>query len=100
MGVFDYVADPAAMLARMRALSRGRVVASFPRRHMLLNLPRRLWLKTKRCPVYFYGRRSVEDLLRKAGLEPVDVWPIGRPPLIGSFIAVGRVPDTASEGKP
>ena len=100
MGVFDYVADPAAMLARMRALSRSRVVASFPRRRMLLNLPRRLWLKTKRCPVYFYGRRSVEDLLRKAGLEPVDLWPIGRPPLIGSFIAVGRVPDTASEGKP
>lgn len=100
MGVFDYVADPVAMLARLRRLSSGRLVASFPRKRMLLNLPRRLWLKTKRCPVYFYGRRTVEDLMRGAGLELIEVWPIGHPPLVASFVAVGRVPggtDAASD---
>jgi len=42
LGLMDYVADAPAMLARTKRLSRRRVVVSFPRRGMLLNLPRRL----------------------------------------------------------
>lgn len=90
MGVFDYVADAPAMLARMKALAADRVVVSFPRRLMLLNLPRRLWLMTKRCPVYFYGRTQVERLFKEAGLDLVDLVAIGLAPLAGSYVAVGR----------
>ncbi len=90
LGVMDYVADPTAMLARMQRLARTRVVVSFPRRGMILNTPRRLWLKTKRCPVHFYGRRQIESLLAGAGLELTDLVRIGFPPLVASYVAIGR----------
>ena len=90
MGVFDYVDDAPGMLRKMAALSSGRIVASFPRRLMLLNLPRRLWLKTKRCPVHFYGRCRIERLFRAEDIALADLIRIGTPPLVGSYVAVGR----------
>jgi 2-polyprenyl-3-methyl-5-hydroxy-6-metoxy-1,4-benzoquinol methylase len=95
LGVMDYLDDPGAMLARMKGFTRGRVVVSFPRRGMLFNPARRLWLMTKHCPVYFYSRRRIEDLYRGAGLKLVDLLPFGTYPTTGSYVAVGETPDGA-----
>ena len=89
IGLMDYVDQPEAMLRKMHSLCRRRVVASFPRRCMLLNPARRLWLKTKRCDVYFYGRRQIEDAFRSADLKLIDMVRIGFAPVIGSYVAVG-----------
>jgi SAM-dependent methyltransferase len=64
IGVFDYVAEPAPLLARLAAVSNGRVVASFPKRvHPLVPL-RWARLRAAGCPVHFYGRAQVEALGR------------------------------------
>ena len=89
LGLMDYVAEPEAMLKRMKAFARGRFIVSFPRRWMMLNPARRLWLKTKRCGVYFYDRRCIEEAFDAAGLELKDLVGIGFAPLVGSYVAVG-----------
>lgn len=62
IGVFDYVADPEPLLAKLAKVSGGRVVVSFPKRfHPLVPL-RWARLRAAGCPVHFYDRRQVEAL--------------------------------------
>jgi ubiquinone/menaquinone biosynthesis C-methylase UbiE len=60
IGVFDYVAQPAPLLARLAAVSNGRVVASFPKRYHPLVPLRWARLRAAGCPVHFYVRGQVE----------------------------------------
>jgi len=64
IGVFDYVADPKPLLAKLAAVSSTKVVASFPRRLHVLVPMRYVRLRLASCPVYFYSRRQVEALGR------------------------------------
>lgn len=62
IGVFDYVANPLPLLARLGTMAGGRVVASFPKRwHALVPL-RWARLRASSCPVHFYTRPRVEAL--------------------------------------
>jgi ubiquinone/menaquinone biosynthesis C-methylase UbiE len=64
IGVFDYVADPSPLLAKLAALTGGQVVLSFPKRvHPLVPL-RWARLRAAGCPVWFYAQREVEALGR------------------------------------
>ncbi len=82
IGFFDYVPDPAPVLERMRELTTGRGVFSFPIRWRLRTPTRWLRLKAKGCPVFFYDRRQVEDLLRAAGWRHVRVTTLSRDYLV------------------
>lgn len=64
IGVVDYVADPAPLIAKLSDLTRGRLIVSFPRRlHPLVPL-RYVRLRAADCPVHFYSRSQVEALGR------------------------------------
>jgi ubiquinone/menaquinone biosynthesis C-methylase UbiE len=65
MGVFDYVEDPAAFLTRMLDKLTDRVVASFPVKWNVWT-PQRLirYRLFKNCPLYFYSRSRVENLMK------------------------------------
>ena len=82
IGFFDYVPDPGPVLARMRELTTGRGVFSFPIRWRLRTPTRWLRLKARGCPVFFYDRRQVEDLLRAAGWRHVRVTTLSRDYLV------------------
>ncbi len=62
IGVFDYVADAAPLLARLRALTAREGIASFPRAGTWPGVLRRLWLLTRRCPVYYYTAADLRRL--------------------------------------
>lgn len=65
IGLFDYVAEPSPLLAKLSTASGGRVVASFPKRmHPLVPL-RWVRLRASGCPVYFYSRHQVDGFRRK-----------------------------------
>jgi len=68
LGFFDYVKDARSVLEKIRALSRGSVMASFPSRHWLRTPLRRIRYRLKNCPVYFYGEDQIERLGRETGL--------------------------------
>ena len=73
MGFFDYVKDARAVLEKMKTLSRGSVIASFPSRHWFRTPLRRIRYRLKNCPVYFYGEDQIEGLGRDAGFARTDL---------------------------
>jgi 2-polyprenyl-3-methyl-5-hydroxy-6-metoxy-1,4-benzoquinol methylase len=73
MGFFDYVHDPAVLLAKMRSLCSKSVIASFPSRHWFRTPLRRVRYRMKNCPVYFYGAEQIERLGHEAGFARTDL---------------------------
>ncbi len=67
MGVLDYVADPPAMLRKMREVANTSAVVSFPSISAWRTPIRKARYRIKQCPVYFYDRPGIEDLTEKAG---------------------------------
>lgn len=69
MGFFDYIAEPLSIIRAMRAMTRSKMVMSFPKsREWRVPLRRvRFWLA--KCPLYLYSEASVRQLLRDAGID-------------------------------
>jgi len=67
VGLFDYIAEPRPFLYRARELTTGKFVATFPRVLTWRALVRKARLRLAGCPVFFYTRRRVGDLLQQAG---------------------------------
>ncbi|HUE44657.1 MAG TPA: hypothetical protein VMO81_00240 [Aestuariivirgaceae bacterium] len=67
MGVFDYVEHPAVLLKKLRGLVTHSAMVSFPSRSFYRTPIRRLRYRLKRCPVYFYDAKTIENLAAEAG---------------------------------
>ena len=76
LGFFDYQADAAGLLRRMRARARDSVIASFPRRHWRRMPIRQFRYLFKNCPVFFYSSDEIVRLGREAGFAQTSVRPI------------------------
>ena len=87
MGYFDYVPDPIAHLARMKELTVGSIVASFPKRRDFRAPLRRLRFKLNSCPLFLYSAADVESAFVQAGVPSFELIDLGR-----DYVAVGRVP--------
>ena len=83
LGLFDYVSEPEPLFRKMAEVTKGELIASFPRRlHPLVPL-RLARLRASGCPVYFYGLSEVR-LLANSFLDEPDIFVLGR-----DFIVVG-----------
>lgn len=70
MGVFDYLEHPEPYLTKMADLTRGKVLASFPRFSLVRGTARRLRYRlTNRGDVYYYRPEDVSRLAMRAGLK-------------------------------
>jgi len=87
LGVMDYVADPAAMLARMRELSRREVIASFPAFAPLRVAQRRIRYALGGCRVYWFWKSEIEGFFRKAGFAGCELLPCSR----AGWLGIGRI---------
>lgn len=87
IGLFDYVADCVPFLRKMRRLSRTKVVATFPRRWTWRAPIRRLRLARRGCPVFFFTRPQVRQLMADAGFARCTVERIGK-----IYFVVGECP--------
>jgi ubiquinone/menaquinone biosynthesis C-methylase UbiE len=77
MGVFDYLEQPEPFLAKMSRLTRGKVLASFPRFSLLRGSARRLrYRATGRGDVFYYSSADVSRLARRAGIERHRLLPV------------------------
>jgi 2-polyprenyl-3-methyl-5-hydroxy-6-metoxy-1,4-benzoquinol methylase len=73
MGYFDYVADPVPSLRRMREITAGTIVLSFPKSREWRVPIRRLRFNLAGCPLYLYSRERVERLLADAGIRNFEI---------------------------
>lgn len=69
MGFFDYVAEPAPLLTRMRELTRTTMVMSFPKSREWRVPLRRLRFRLLGCPLFLYSATRVKRLLAEAGIN-------------------------------
>ena len=76
IGVFDYIADPAAFFARICALTRGRVMATFPAQTWPRSPLRRLRYAVHGLPVYFYRPDGIEAIVAVARVQAHRVIPL------------------------
>ena len=86
IGLFDYVKDCLPFLKKMRRLARKKVVATFPIFWTWRAPVRKLRLALRGCPVYFFKKADVEQLMAEAGFARSSVERIGK-----IYFAVGHV---------
>ena len=91
IGFFDYIEDPVDFLTKLREVTDGRGIFSFPIRWRLRTPTRWLRLRLRGCPVFFYDRSQVEDLLARAGWVDVRITQLSRDYLVNA----GSGPTTA-----
>jgi len=76
MGVLDYIKDPVPFLRKMKNVTGGRMIISFPSKFTPQMPIRKMWLVTKDCPVYFYTRSGIDKLCAAAGITDYEIIPI------------------------
>ena len=69
MGFFDYVADPAPIVAAMRERTRSTMIMSFPKDREWRVPLRRLRFRLAGCPLFLYSASRVQQILGAAQLE-------------------------------
>ena len=85
IGLFDYVVEPLPFLKRMRAVTRRKVVTTFPLKWTWRAPVRKVRLALRGCPVYFFTKPQVARLMADAGFADVTVERIGK-----IYFAVGQ----------
>jgi ubiquinone/menaquinone biosynthesis C-methylase UbiE len=78
MGVLDYVPDPAAFLMALRQITKISAAVSFPSKHWFRTPFRKFRYWVRRCPVYFYDEKYIEDLCRFSNFTGVQIRKIPR----------------------
>jgi SAM-dependent methyltransferase len=78
IGLFDYIRDPLPVLAKMRALTKDRVVVAFPRFWTWRAPVRKLRLSVRGCDVFFYTRARVAALMKEAGFQTCEFTRVGK----------------------
>jgi cyclopropane fatty-acyl-phospholipid synthase-like methyltransferase len=69
IGFWDYVAEPLDRLKVIRSITKDRFLSAWPRAGTLRASVRAVRLKLAGCPVYFWTRQEVDELLKRAGFQ-------------------------------
>jgi SAM-dependent methyltransferase len=83
LGVFDYVSEPAELLGRMGRAA-GHVIGSFPSPGLRLIL-RKVRYGARGVGVHGYTGNGFDRLAKAAGLEVVELTPLGRAGYVAHF---------------
>lgn len=78
VGLFDYVKDARHIMQKLRTLTRGKAIMTFPRADTWRAPIRRLRLMLIGCPVYFYTQKRIRDHLMIAGFTVRNLQKIGK----------------------
>jgi 2-polyprenyl-3-methyl-5-hydroxy-6-metoxy-1,4-benzoquinol methylase len=67
-GFFDYVEHPVPIITRMRELTRGKLIMSFPKAVEWRVPVRRIRFWMKGTPLFLYDEKQVREILAKSGV--------------------------------
>jgi cyclopropane fatty-acyl-phospholipid synthase-like methyltransferase len=73
MGVLDYVVDPLAFLTALRQITGISAAVSFPSKHWFRTPFRKFRYWARRCPVYFYDEKCIEELCRACNFSGLQI---------------------------
>jgi len=75
IGLYDYIKNPLPYLVKTKNITKKTMVASFPIANTWRSYVRKVRLGLRKCPVFFYDRESIDDLLTKSNFSS---WRIDR----------------------
>jgi predicted TPR repeat methyltransferase len=78
VGYFDYIRDAKEHLSAMVELTKGDLIASFPKRWHILTPQRKVRYLLAGCPIYFYAEWDVYDLFGYKYLDKLQLLDFGR----------------------
>ena len=67
-GFFDYIEDPVPIIAKMRELTKGTMILSFPKAIEWRVPVRRVRFWMKGTPLFLYKEKQLKEILAKAGV--------------------------------
>ena len=78
MGVMDYIENPKAFLTKLSKTVSVKAVLSFPIAESIWILQRKVRYKLRGCPLYFYRRGQLEELMEYSGFKSYSIERIAR----------------------
>lgn len=78
MGFFDYIADPVPIIARMKELTRWKMVMSFPKAKEWRAPVRRMRFMMMGCPLFLYSESDVRKTLADADIKNYELISLDR----------------------
>jgi ubiquinone/menaquinone biosynthesis C-methylase UbiE len=78
IGLFDYISDSLPVLTKMREVTRDKAIMAFPRFWTWRAPVRKVRLKMKGCPVFFYTKAKIDGLMKEAGFASWKVTRVGK----------------------
>ena len=87
LGFFDYTGEPQEYLRKIKKLTKGKIIASFPAKWRLRNIIRIIRLRILRCPIYFYTTRRIENILKDVSIRDYQIKNLGRDYLVVAKIS-------------
>lgn len=64
LGIFDYARDPAFIIKKMRTITRGKCIMSFPARFAFQVPLRIIWSRSRNIPLNFYTKKELKYLFQ------------------------------------
>jgi 2-polyprenyl-3-methyl-5-hydroxy-6-metoxy-1,4-benzoquinol methylase len=78
IGLFDYISEPLPVLKKMREVTAGKAILSFPRLWTWRAPVRKARLAMRDCPVFFYTKQTIGSLLKEAGFAGYEITKVGK----------------------
>ena len=69
MGLMDYIVESEEFLKKLKTTIRKKTVLSFPVAESIWKWQRKIRYRIRRCPLYFYRKEELEELLQKVGFS-------------------------------
>ena len=82
MGVMDYVENPKEFLAKLGQVVDKKAVLSFPIAESMWTIQRKLRYNIRGCPLYFYRRKEVGELIEYSAFKSYSIERIARDYLV------------------
>jgi len=78
IGLFDYISDSLPVLTKMREVTTDKAIMAFPRLMTWRAPVRKVRLTAKGCPVFFYTKSKINQLLKDAGFARWEITRVGK----------------------
>lgn len=91
IGVFDYVADPVPLISKMRDITLEKIIMTFPSKSSYRMVIRKARYWIKRCPLFFYDREQICDILLSSGIQNYTIRKLSGIDNSGDFFVVATL---------
>lgn len=78
IGLFDYISDSLPVLKKMREVTTDKAIMAFPRLMTWRAPVRKVRLTAKGCPVFFYTKSKINQLMKDAGFARWEITRVGK----------------------